>query len=493
MRRDCEPGALSSLRAVKHVTTMHLPLVMASEDRTPSIAGGYLGLAEHFRSLILRGDLSPGSRLPTVREAAKQFRVGLTTVQRAYKVLGKLGLVEGRGGAGTRVAQDFGKHDSMTLLARPRTVNPMVTFERVSSNAGLRSLATSVPDPALFRGEDFFAELDSLRDASAWSWYYSPPAGVASLRSAITALLRRRGLPAEETDLMVTHGSTHALSTVLAEIAEPGQTVIIQQPGFMGGKEMFDALRLRPIGVPMLGDDIDLDRFKSAAKANAGSPVVLFPTFHPATGRSLANWRNLLEISDRYGLTAIEIDQYRHIAFEPPSLPLASVDPRVIHIDSFAYSLVGSVRMGYVVAPRPLLERLIHRMVATTMTPSAILERALGSYISGGHFDAHLKRVVPEYKRRRDALLRALEVHFPKGTSWSKPQGGFSSWVELPPGNWSNLYETALKQGVPFTPSELLLLESEPSKLRLAYGCQKPETIGGAVAALGAIVHSMLR
>lgn len=440
-----------------------------------------------MRSKILGGELQPGSRLPPVRELARQHKVSLTTAQRAYKVLTELGLTEGRRGAGTHVASQFGKGESLGILSHVNS-GLMLSYERISDNIGLRSLATAVPDPTLFRAADFVAEFEELRRGSPWNWFYSPVAGVPKLRSEIAAMIRRRGLTFTDEEVLVTHGSTHALAVVLDELRTSKGTVLVQEPWFIGAQELFTALRLRSVGVPVGQDGLDLDRFESLARANPGAPAIIFSTFHPATGQCMRNAEQVLTIAARYGIALIEVDQYRSIEYEKAEAPLASMDSSVIYVDSFAYSMVAGIRLGYIAAPQGLLKKFVWRMTATKMSPSAPLQHTLAGYLSRGSLKAHLSRVIPEYKKRRDALLHALEMYFPKGCQWTCPGGGYATWVKLPDGNWDDLYAEAVQKGVAFTPSELLMSRKDTSSFRLAFSCQKPEVLDSAIDILSRLI-----
>jgi 2-aminoadipate transaminase len=184
------------------------------------------------------------------------------------------------------------------------------------------------------------------------------------------------------------------------------------------------------------------------------------------------------------------VDRYRDIAYEAPPPPLASQSDEVVYVDSFTYNLTPGFRLGYVRAPEAVTSRLVRRSTAMTLAPSPILQVPLAGFLAKGRLDSHLKRVVPEYRRRRDALLRSLHLRMPRGTSWTTPQGGFALWVQLPAGNYVDLYDAALAKGVAFTPSEILLLHPDPSRLRLAFGCQAPEAIDAAVAILAKLVET---
>lgn len=453
----------------------------------------YRQISERVRSLVLQGLMQPGTRLPAVRKLARTLGVATATVQRAYAELHSSGLIESKAGSGTVVTQSVGRSTGTAILATLDEVGPISMYERLSDSIGLRSLATGVPDPDLFHADELIAELTDLRNASPWIWYYGPPAGAPQLQRQIVAMLQSRGVEASDEQVIVTPGSTGALSLLLDVVAPPGSTVLVEQPGFLTGNELFDIKKVRGVGIPSGASGIDMAAFRETARLHPGSMLIVFPTFHPATGATLAreNRAELLEISRAHGLTVVEVDRYRDLAFEAPPPPLAATNPDVIYVDSFSYSLVPGLRIGYIKAPYRIAEELTAHTKAASMHGSLPMQIALAEYLRKGKLSAHLKRCVPEYKSRRNALLHALELHLPRGTHWTVPGGGFATWITLPNGggDYEGLYEECLEAGVAFTPSSLLLMQPEPSQLRLAYGRQDPATLRGAVETLGRLVH----
>lgn len=450
---------------------------------------GYREIVEEFRTRILTGQILPGSRLPSVRELARTEGVTSTTAQRAYNELRRQGLLVSRAGSGTRVARLVNREVGAEFLGRIPQVGPIANYEEMSDSIGFRSLATAVPDPDLFNADDFLAEMGDLRRASSWTWYYGASEGVPELLAEIQRLLARRGIRSRETELLVTNGSMHALSLVLSELTRPGDTVLLEQPTFLLANELLESLGLVGAGIRSGTNGIEPDELLKLAGQNPKAPIILFPTFHSATGRNQLERMQILQIAERYGLRVIEVDRYRDIPFEPPPPPLVQHCEAVIYVDSFTYNLAPGLRMGYIRAPATLASRLIRRSTSMTLAPSPVLQIPLARYLAKGHLEAHLKRVVPEYRRRRDALLRSLQLRMPRGTTWTTPLGGFALWTQLPPGRYDDLYSAALTKGLAFTPSDVLLMTPDPTQLRLAFGCQEPEAIEAAIAILGELVE----
>src|SRR5665213_1632407 len=141
----------------------------------------YRQIVEAIRSSILRGDLSPGTRLPSVRVLARQLDTSSLTVHHAYKCLGDLGLVESKSRKGSRVIDQLAGTIGRAHLEKLPEEGPQSHFERLAGASGIRSMASSVGDPALFYSDEFFAELEKLRQDSTWNFYYAEAAGTPEL------------------------------------------------------------------------------------------------------------------------------------------------------------------------------------------------------------------------------------------------------------------------------------------------------------------------
>jgi DNA-binding transcriptional MocR family regulator len=371
---------------------------------------------------------------------------------------------------------------------------PIADFESLSAAAGLRSLATAVPDPTLFQPEELIAQIAHLRSASAWTFYYAPPAGVAELRHALTDLVRADGISADESSLLVTLGATHALALLIDEVCAPGDTVLVEEPGFLGLEDFFSSRGLLVRHVPSGPGGIDVDALHRHTTKEVRA-VVTWPSFGPATGALASDETRqaLVELAERRRIHVIEDAHYRRIAFSSQPPPLRALSPctYVVHIDALSGCLAPGLRTGWICADATLITRLERRVRAGGVAGLGFVQTAVAAYISAGHLATHLTRTLPRYQARRDALVSALRFEWPDGARWTTPKGGLSAWIVLPADrSYERLYEEALGEGVPFAPGPLFGMPD--NTLRLSYGALRPEAVLEAATLLGRLVKQRI-
>lgn len=457
----------------------------------------YRQIVEKIRSMILGGELPPGTSLPSVRSLASSLGTSSLTVHHAYQQLGRLGLVESRPRQATRVAVRIAGSTGRAMLDRLPQQGPVSSFEMLAEASGVRSMASSVGDPALFFADEFLAEIDRLRHDSPWNFYYSEPAGTPELLTQIAHILSRDVLPSDESDLVITGGSTRALSLLLEVATEPGDTVLVQEPGRLWLPELLRANRLVGVPIRSAGSSIDLGHAVHCASQYRPRILLVSPDFGHATGLAMPEAERLacIRLARDAGMLIVEDGACSALRFGPRAEPaIASVDPAVCaYAGSFSYSLCPGVRTGFLRVPAALRPALVAASQATGVSGARFLQLALARYLASGAYDAHLRRVVPRYRARRDAMLAALRLAMPASVSWTEPAGGLSAWLTLGAGaSSSELYARALKQGIAFAPGKLFLTAADPERhLRLSYGIMEPEGIREAVRELGRLADRM--
>jgi 2-aminoadipate transaminase len=205
----------------------------------------------------------------------------------------------------------------------------------------------------------------------------------------------------------------------------------------------------------------------------------------------------LLALAERHRVPLVEDDIYARLAYDGPAPPALKADDPcglVLHLGSFSKALLPGVRVGYIAAAPQFIECLVAAKQADDLCSPPLLQRALALFIQQGQLTAHLRRVLPRYRERRDALLAALSRRMPSELSWTSPRGGFSVWVTLPRGaSTTDLYLAAIERGVAFAPGDAFFAGPPPRPhIRLSFATQPPEVIDEAIQILGDVLSQHL-
>jgi len=460
----------------------------------------YRQLAGSLQQRIRSGALPARTRLPTVRQLAQQLGVTRLTVHSAYAELQSVGWVEATVGRGTFVAERIEQ-----LIAPPETefgreVTPggmLSDILRMTQIPGLAALARADPAPEHYplRNWQRACEL-ALASGGPGLMNYTTAQGDLTLRSTLAEVVRERGIIAGPDELLVTAGVTNGLSLLTALLAPPGSTVLVEQPTYLGMLNILAARGVRAVGVPIDDDGLIIEALEELLRVERPAFLYCMPTFQNPSGVCLSPVRraSLLELAARRALTIVEDDIYGRIAYEgapPQSLKADDHSSQVIYLSSFSKSLMPGLRMGYVVAAPSMIKELTLLRQAQDVCSPLLIQRALSVFIEQGWWHTHLRRMLPRYRERRDALLRAMERQFPMGVTWSRPRGGFSSWVSLPPGvPVTELYVSAIGRGVAFTPGQVFCAGAEDvPHLRLCFSVEPPERLADATVTLGALLR----
>ncbi len=431
-----------------------LGLEIDRDEKTPV----YKQIAEAIISRIEGGRLPPGTRLPTVRDLSQEVSVARVTVHKAYGSLQDRGFIDSTVGRGTFVLTP--PHSS--------TADPAAEFTRIIQNLSR--------DPVSLFG-------------------YSSPRGEPALRYQIASILEQRGIDAGPDDLLITSGSTQALSLVIQALTQPGDKVLVEEPAYFGLLALLHTRNLQPVTVPLDDEGPDIAALRRILIRDRPRFFYTMPRFQNPKGITVSPRRRgeILALADRFGLMIVEDDIFHPLAYDgDPPPPLKQDDPNdlIIYLDSFSKTLLPGLRVGYVLAPAPLRERLAMLLQVDTMGNPPLLQHALAEYLRRGMYDEHLRRVIPQYRERRDAMHEALQKHMPHGAKWTRPQGGYCCWVTLPEGGaFDDLPRAALQNGVAYTPGEVFLARPcNRTHLRLCFSGLRPRPIREAIGIVGKLI-----
>src|SRR5579863_7970307 len=410
----------------------------------------FLQIARALAAEVQRGRLRPGDRLPGSRRLAASLGVHRNTVLAALAELMAEGWIETAPGRGTFVTRAIvdprGRPFSRRLGLRAR-VPARVPFALAEAPAAYRppslppgtlDLSNGAPDvrlvPARAIGRAYRRAL-GLRGAELLA--YGDPEGHADLRAALAAMLAStRGLAVGPGDVLVTRGSQMALTLAARALLRPGDTVAVEDFGYRPAWEAFRAAGATVVPVAVDGEGIDVDALRRLASRTTLRAIYVTPHHqYPTTVTLKAARRLALLALARAGRIAIVEDDYDHEFHYDgrPVLPLASADDAgvVVYVGTLSKILAPGLRIGFVVAPAPLVDRLAAVRSFVDRQGDRAVERAVAELLEDGDVQSHARRVRRIYEGRRDALAEALRRVFGDGVEFTVAPGGMALWVRL--------------------------------------------------------------
>jgi len=318
----------------------------------------------------------------------------------------------------------------------------VVEMLKLAEQPQVISFAGGLPDPATFLLEEIkevFEEVMAQKGSAVLG--YGPTAGIAPFREWLADHMTHAGRPSEVEECMVTTGGIAALDLICKVLLNPGDVVIVGEPAYVAALHVMRSYQSRFAGVPLDEEGMEPEGLKSVlqeARRNSLRPkfIYLVPSFQNPSGVTLSEERRkrIAEIAAEYGVAIVEDAAYRDLRFEGQAPPLlASLDPQnVIYINTLSKVFNPGMRMGWVTAAQELIETLALAKQGQDQCSTTIGQYLALAFASKGLIERQTSRAVEIYRRKRDAMLTALEKNFPQSAHWTKPQGGFYTWVTLP-------------------------------------------------------------
>ncbi len=361
---------------------------------------------------------------------------------------------------------------------------------------GVLSLAGGFPNPDTFpTGEIAEIVARLMRDDPAIALQYTAPEGIPSVREYLLDRQEEtQGARPELAELMVTSGGMECIALVGASVLSPGDTVAVEAPTYLGALMAFARAGAEIASIPMDADGLDVEVF--AERLSAGlRPKVLYviPEFQNPSGRTLplARRQALVELCRRHGVLILEDVAYREIRFEGEPLPsLWSLGPdTVLQAGTFSKLLSPGVRLGWAAGPEPVIAQLASAKQTTDQCAGALGQRIVEEYGRAGLFARGVQASCELYASHWRALDRALREHMPEGATWSRPTGGFFSWLTLPPGHDAmELRTAAIDAGVMYVPGSLFYAgDGARNEARLSFSLLAEEALETAVVRLSTL------
>jgi 2-aminoadipate transaminase len=472
----------------------------------------------HLERLIAERLLGPGVKLPATRELAQSLGVNRATVALAYDELVAAGWARAHVGQGTFVA---GPPDGAgpgipapaaapinwsALLSRSARIVEADT-ERVRAMAPraggdrLISFAGGMPDSGLFPTDAFRRVLNEVvRDEGESLLQYYPVGGYPPLRRYLATYLLRFGLEARAEDILIVNGSQQGFDLIARTLLDPGDAVAIEQPTYPRAMQVFRSFgaQLLPVDRDDAGPRVDL--FERLLERHAPKMFYCQPSAHNPTGLTMRRdvGVRLLAAAARHQVPIVEdgFDGSLYYGHRPAG-PLKALDRDgvVIYIGTFSKILFPGLRLGWLVAPPAIAERLQAAKQLADLHTSALIQAAVHRFCERKLLDRHVARVAAEYGRRRAVLLAALKRRMPDDVTWTEPQGGFSLLLTLPAGlEAAALLPRAIEHGVAFTPGAAFWVDGAGERtLRMSFSSVTAVQIEEGVKRLAELIKNARR
>ncbi|CAG1019421.1 2-aminoadipate transaminase [Burkholderiaceae bacterium] len=373
---------------------------------------------------------------------------------------------------------------------RAERMNPSIIREilKVTERPGVISLAGGLPSPETFPVEAMRAAAERvLRDSPREALQYAASEGYGPLREWVAGELTAQGLRVDAAQVLITTGSQQGLDLVGKILIDAGSRVAVESPTYLGALQAFNPYEPEFVSIAC-DDDGPLPQALDAAKG--ARFLYALPNFQNPSGRCMSAPRRdaLMAKAQAIGLPVVEDNPYGDLWFDaPPPAPLASRwHEGTVYLGSFSKVLAPGLRLGYVVAPKPLYPKLLQAKQAADLHSPSFNQRLVHEVIRNGFLREHVPTIRERYKMQRDAMRVALEKHMPPGCRWNVPVGGMFFWIELPEQvDAMALLPQAVERGMAFVPGAAFYADRPlRNTLRLSFVTVPAPSIGEGIAAL---------
>ena len=391
--------------------------------------------------------------------------------------------------ARTRVMRSSAMRDLMAITERPEVI----------------SLAGGLPDTGTFDRSLFVSLMADLPTARALQ--YGPSEGLAGVRDAIVSVMAAEQMEIDPDDVIVTTGGQQAIDLVCKTLIDPGDVVIAEAPTYPGAVPTFCSYEAEVIQIEMDEDGMRIDLLEETLErldreGRRPKFVYTIPTFQNPAGvtMSLPRRHRLVELARERELIVLEDNPYGMLRYEGDALPtLRSLEAPagsgrdadfVVYAGTMSKILSPGVRVGWLVAPRPILAKLILGKQSADLCSSSLAQHFVAAYFRAGDWRPYVDSLRHLYRRRRDVMLDALADQLPAQARWTRPQGGLFIWVTLPDYiDTTNLLARALAANVAFVPGQAAFVDGRgANSMRLNFSSSSDEDLREGVRRIGAIV-----
>ncbi len=349
---------------------------------------------------------------------------------------------------------------------------------------------------------DSFNEIfqETLKQEGANALQYAATDGYDPLREQIAKLVKKVGIQTDTQNILVTAGSQQGLNYITRALVAPGDTILCENPTYVGALDVFRSYTSNIIGVPMEDDGMDLPALESILRT---TPNIRFlytiPDYQNPTGRSMSvsKRKRLLALAKEYALLIIEDAPYSLLSFDgPPAPAIKSFDTegQVVYLGSFSKIVCPGLRVGYIISDPDSIQKLVFLKQRDDLQTDNLSQRLVCGFLRDYDFDKHLQRICRAYQERRNAMMAAINRTFPAGVVCQPAGGGMFLWVEFPEQiKTRELFDRVYEKGFAFVPGEFFFVDhTGHNTMRLNFCSFTPEETLEKMCLFGKAISELL-
>jgi 2-aminoadipate transaminase len=391
----------------------------------------------------------------------------------------------------TQVMRSSAMRDLMAITARPEVI----------------SLAGGLPDTSTFPAESFAAQMTRIaHESSAEALQYGPTEGFEETKACIGEVMAAEGMAPDPDDLIVTTGGQQAIDLITKTLVDPGDPVICEAPTYPGAVPTFCSYEadVRQVATDDEGMRVDeLEELLVALASEGRRPKFIYsvPSFQNPAGVTLSEERRrrLVQLAREHEVLIVEDNPYGLLRYDgEPQPTLYSLDggDYVLYLGTLSKILSPGIRIGWVAAPPPVLEKIGLGKQAADLCTSTLSQYFVREYFGEGRWLEYIADLVGIYRRRRDAMLDALERHFPPQAEWTRPEGGLFLWATLPDYiDTTDLLAKALRDNVAFVPGRAAYVDGVrgASSMRLNFSASDEDVLREGIRRIGSVISDQIQ
>jgi 2-aminoadipate transaminase len=390
-----------------------------------------------------------------------------------------------------------GWRDLFARRARAEVGGEIARIMALSGRTDVISFAGGFPDPVAIDRDGLAEIMSELASGDVSAFEYAPTGGLPGLRSYLVERIgEHEGRAPAPSELLVTSGGIEAMELLAKVFIDEGDTVVTEAPTYLGAQMCFAAAEAELVTVPV--DDAGLDvEALAGVLANGARPKFVYtnPDHQNPAGVTLSAERRgvLVEFARRYGFLVVEDVAYREFSHdrEPLSSLWAEAPDVVVQIGTFSKIFSPGTRLGWAIGPADVVERLVWAKQITDQCASALAQRVVEEYGRRGHLDRQVERATELYAARCRRMLECLEAELPAGVTWTRPDGGFFTWLTLPEAlDATGVAERSAEAGVVLVPGVPFFTDDRGrSHLRVCFSRASLSEIEEGVRILGRVLR----